>query len=183
MAPNIEVDGEVLSAIEERGLGLAQARGSAIGITANDVLRSILELDPKKQQNSRKRPAPNPLLTSTPGPRPSSVNPKVQLLIESLIYKLENEIGPIEFKRDSTGRWIAHPENFFTIKVQDSRAMNLSITIYGRPDQLSKPHDIEIKADRPSYSRFSLQSDEHIESAVQIIINAWALKVNPWTDN
>ena len=181
MAPNIEVDGEVLSAIEGRGLGLAQARGSAIGITTNDVLRHILELDPKTPP--RMPTAPRPAQTATQSPRPFSHNPHVQALINGLIDKLEAEIGTVSFKRDSTGRWISHPNNFFTIKVQDSREMNLSITIYGRPDRLSKSQKIEIKPDRPSYSRFSLQSEQDIEAAVKIIIEAWELKVNPWSDD
>ena len=183
MAPNIEVDGEVLSAIEERGLALAQARGSAIGITANDVLRSILELGPRKEQDSRKRTPRRPAQTGTPGLRPFSLNPKVQSLIEGLIYELETQIGPLDFKRDSTGRWVANPENFFTIKVQDSRTMDLAITVYGRPGRLSHSEEIEIKPDRPSYSRFNLRSEKDIDAAAKIIIEAWELKVNPWSDD
>ena len=59
------------------------------------------------------------------------------------------------------------PDNFWYVIVQP-RAQGLSITVRGAPHRFA-PSSIEVKDDRPGYTRFALRHPKEVEEALRII--------------
>lgn len=59
------------------------------------------------------------------------------------------------------------PDNFWYVIVQP-RVQSLSITVRGIPERFL-PSSLEVKVDRPGYSRFTLKAPEQIQEALRII--------------
>ena len=78
-----------------------------------------------------------------------------------------------------SGKWVASPNNFVAIKVQDKRKRNLAITVYGNPGKFNGiRHNLVIKPDRSSWSRFSVDRCDQLPSAIQVIRHAYQLSTN-----
>ena len=76
----------------------------------------------------------------------------------------------------SNRKWVANP-NVVTIIVQEPRAHSLRITVYGRPKEFEdiKP-SLDIKDDMSGYSRFVLNSESQLPSALKVIQRSYKLK-------
>ena len=129
----------------------------------NEVLRVILDITKKgtdvKNDNY-----------------PSSRNPEVQSLLDGLrdtIFSISK--NGMEFYGKNK-RWVANP-NVVTITVQDARAHNLRVTVYGRPCEFEemKP-SLDIKDDMAGYSRFIINSEGQLSSATKVIQHSYKLK-------
>jgi len=95
--------------------------------------------------------------------------PRLKLLAKELADYVRQlaPSGYLEFAPDSK-RWVERPHNFVTIKVQP-RARSVAITIAGRPDQHVRYPDIDLKQDRGSYARFTVERTEQLSSAKRLI--------------
>jgi hypothetical protein len=69
------------------------------------------------------------------------------------------------------GKFVESPKNFWTVKIQP-RDVSLAMTVKGRPETFAKTRSIELKDDRPGYSRFKLIKKEQLSEAVDIIKQA-----------
>lgn len=69
-------------------------------------------------------------------------------------------------------RYVERPINFWTTEVQRTISQ-IKITLYGRPHDFSIPSDVQIKDDRPGYSAFKLSSPNQLESAAELVKQAW----------
>lgn len=58
------------------------------------------------------------------------------------------------------------PDNFWYVIVQP-QAQALSITVRGRPDRFTS--SLELKEDRPGYTRFKVASPDHVQEAMKVI--------------
>ena len=73
-------------------------------------------------------------------------------------------------------RWVANP-NTVTITVQDARVHNLRISVYGRPHEFEGiKSSLEIQNDMSGYSRFILNSESQLPSAIKVIQHSYKLK-------
>jgi len=68
-----------------------------------------------------------------------------------------------------SGRYVAKPDNFWTVRIQQPRANNLQLTVRGDPNHFVVPDDIDLKKDRPGYSRFVISHSDQIPGALSII--------------
>jgi hypothetical protein len=68
-------------------------------------------------------------------------------------------------------RYVETPDNFWTVKPQTKRAHSLAITVRGEPRRFL-PSSLRIVADRPGYSRFTVDSDSQVDEAVAVISRA-----------
>lgn len=71
-------------------------------------------------------------------------------------------------ERSESGRFIETPDNFWTVKIQP-RDRSLAITVRGRPGQLPSPSGLELKPDRPTYSRFKIEREDQIPAAIEVL--------------
>ena len=70
-------------------------------------------------------------------------------------------------------KWVNHPANFLAITIQN-RDQSLAISIRGEPDaHMNTP--IDLRRDRPGYSRFKVSQKDEISRAVALIRGAWRL--------
>lgn len=70
-----------------------------------------------------------------------------------------------------SGKYVESPKNFWTVKIQP-RDVSLAVTVKGRPDTFINTKSIELKNDRPGYSRFKLVKKDQLTDAVNIIKQA-----------
>jgi len=70
-----------------------------------------------------------------------------------------------------SGKFVEKPDNYWTVKIQP-RDKSLAITVRGEPDKFSVTDQIELKRDRPGYSRFKIRNTNQILSAISIIRQA-----------
>ena len=160
MSAVIRVDDGVLNELKRRAVEL-----NMVFNTPNEVLKIILDL-----------------ATTTPEPTeltfPLSPNPNVQKLIDGIRCTVLNlSTNGLVFHKKSE-RWVASPINFVAIKVQDKRKSGLAITIYGDPSKfIDIPQDLKVKPDRSSYSRFNIDREDQLNSAITMIKQAYKLKV------
>ena len=74
-------------------------------------------------------------------------------------------------------RWIPNLDNFVAIRVQDSRSMNVCITVWGLPEGFqSTAPNLVLKKDRTNYSRFNVDRPDQVEGAVAVIKRAYRIK-------
>lgn len=171
MAPVIRIDDDVMKELKRRAVELDMVFSSV-----NDVLKKVLEID-NDNGSSQRNPTEQNVPHNTNATYPSSTNHHVQKLIDGIrpvIFSLSQD--GLRFYPTS-GIWLAKP-NFVAIRVQDSRASNLRIIIYGHPSDFEGiGNNLDIKADRNSYSRFTLNTEGQIKSALDVIRHAHALHV------
>src|SRR5262245_6931572 len=65
-------------------------------------------------------------------------------------------------------KWVNDPENFVAITIQP-RDRSLAIHVKGNPSDFDAP-SLEIKDDRPSYSRFKLGHPDQLNDAIQVVL-------------
>jgi hypothetical protein len=65
-------------------------------------------------------------------------------------------------------KWVNDPENFVAITIQP-RDRSLAIHVKGNPGDFDAP-SLDIKADRPSYSRFKLGHPDQLNDAIQVVL-------------
>jgi len=162
MVKQITLDDDVYLELVHRAI-----ESNMVLCSANDVLRVLLNMsNPDKNVNSENFP--------------SSEVSEVQRLLDGLreiIFTISKNGMQYHSK---TKRWVADP-NTVTITVQDSRARNLRITVYGRPHEfyelLSGTNmSLDIKPDMSGYSRFVLISENQLPYAVKVIQHSYNLK-------
>ena len=135
--------------------------------SANDVLRVILNV--KKQETE-----------VNSDNYPSSKVPEIQGLLNGLRDTIFS-ISKNGMKYHSNNkRWIADP-NTVTVTVQDARARNLRITVYGRPNEFKDifggvKSELEIKDDMAGFSRFVLNNESQLPFAVKVIRHSYNIK-------
>lgn len=154
MPPVIRIDDDVMNEIKRRAVEY-----NMVFSTPNDVLKRSLGLE--KTVNSQSPPSKESA--------PRSKNPKIQKLIDGLLPTIHSlSDGLRHYSRSD--RWVTYPDNFATIKVQDARVDNLSITVRGKPNKFDEfNHVLSIKADRPSYSRFNIDREDQLAAAIAVI--------------
>ena len=157
MGTQVILDDEVRNELINRAIELDMVFSSV-----NEVLRVILNMNKKEADvNSN---------------YPSSRIHRVQSLLDGLkdtIFSISKN-GMKYYSKNR--RWVAIP-NVVTITKQDARANNLRITVYGRPNEFEglKP-SLEIKEDMSGYSRFLLNSESQLPSAIKVIQHSYKLK-------
>ena len=154
MGKKVTLDDDVFMEIAGRAFALGMVFGSI-----NDVLREILNMGKKDVNNY-----------------PSSKVEQVQYYLNALrspIFKFSKN-GMVYHGK--TRKWVANP-NFVTITVQDARAKNLRITVYGKPEEFeSIKGSLKIEDDMASYSRFLIESAEQLIPAVNVVRHSYKLK-------
>ena len=65
-------------------------------------------------------------------------------------------------------KWVNDPENFVAITIQP-RDRSLAIHVKGNPGDFDAP-SLDIKEDRPSYSRFKLEHPNQLNEAIQVVL-------------
>ena len=127
----------------------------------NDALRGQLKMTGRATAASRDN-------------YPTSRVIKVQKLLEGLRDTAFSISGDGLERKGK--KWVANP-NVVTITVQDARARNLRITVYGRPDEfVGIKGSIEIKPDMSGYSRFIIDSESQLPLAKKVIEHSYKLK-------
>jgi len=180
--PTIRVSQQTYDLLQLWTVQLAVKRGSVDGLN-NEV--AILDLLQGKGLSSPSPTAGASAVSSLSGSplngtsatRPQSSVPEVQYLIDGILSGVESNLGPVTLTPTASGRWVSQPKNFFTIKVQDARNRDLAVTVYGEPHEfLNLAASINIKIDRPSYSRFNVKDQRQIEEAVNVICASDSLR-------
>ena len=106
---------------------------------------------------------------------PSSIVPEIQNLLDGLKDTIFS-ISKAGMQLHSNRKWVANP-NTVTITVQDARARNLRITVYGRPNEFDDIKQLlEIQDDMASFSRFLLNDASQLPSAIKVIQYSYNLK-------
>ena len=75
--------------------------------------------------------------------------------------------NPGDLSRGKRHNFSNTPDNFWYVIVQPT-SQSLSITVRGKPDQF-RPTSLEVKDDRPGYTRFKLRDPAEIDAALAII--------------
>ncbi|MFC1984095.1 hypothetical protein ACFLVO_03695 [Chloroflexota bacterium] len=157
MSKQITLEDDVVFELMSRGLELDMAFSSA-----SEILRVILGMSTKT--------------TDTNANYPSSHVSVVQKLLDGLrdtIFSVsKNGMRLYGINK----RWVATP-NIVTITVQDARAHNLRVTVYGRPSEFEDiKSSLDIKNDMAGYSRFVINSENELPSAIKVIQHSYELK-------
>jgi len=74
-------------------------------------------------------------------------------------------------EKSKSGKYIARPDNFFTLKIQP-RDQSIAITVRGTPDRFTSVSNIEIKDDQAGYSRFKVRKSNEVMEGINIIEQA-----------
>lgn len=70
-------------------------------------------------------------------------------------------------------RYVERPDNFWTIEPHYKRVRSFTITLRGEPKHFEPSrHHIEVKRDRPGYSRFKLTDPSDLDEALRLILTA-----------
>jgi hypothetical protein len=67
-------------------------------------------------------------------------------------------------------KWVNGPRNFVAITIQP-RDRSLAVHVKGNPDEFVAP-SLDIRPDRPSYSRFKLERHDQLSDAIQVVLSA-----------
>ena len=158
MGTQVTLDDDVRNELIKRAIELDMVFRSV-----NEVLRVILNMTRKGADVNSDN-------------YPSSKVHKIQSLLDGLrdtIFSISKDGMKYHSK---SRRWVANP-NVVTITVQDARAHNLRITVYGRPNEFEgiKP-SLEIKDDMASFSRFVLNNESQLPSAIKVIHHSYEIK-------
>ena len=173
MAPVIRIDDDVMERLKQRAIELR-----LVFSTPNEVLRVVLGAGngiSSEAGNSLPVGTENPggtqcvVYNDTPNTDtsgPSSKDAALQRLLGEVVSTIREIAGDTVYfeKQEKSGVWMAQPNNFMTIRVQEARKRDLCITVYGNLEDFEDLETVfEIKRDRGSYSRFNLSSDDEIE--------------------
>ncbi|MFC1992059.1 hypothetical protein ACFLVC_05005 [Chloroflexota bacterium] len=128
----------------------------------NEVLRVILDIVPKR-------------VDVNGGNYPSSKFDTTQNLLDGIrdtIFSISKD----GMKLHKNRKWVASP-NVVTIIVQEPRAHNLRITVYGRPEEFGElEQNLDMQPDMNGYSRFVINSESQLPLAKQVIKHSYKLK-------
>jgi hypothetical protein len=165
MSKQVMLEDDVLNKLKNRAVQLDMVFSSL-----NDVLRVILNMTEQIEVVHSDCTLPISITNY-----PSSKIPKVQGLLNNLKETIF-DISKNGLKKHSNKRWVADP-NIVTITVQEARARNLRITVYGRPDEFESIKPLfAIKDDMSGYSRFKLDNESQLPSAIKVINHSFDLK-------
>lgn len=78
------------------------------------------------------------------------------------------QIFPGYFIKSKNGRYVNQPDNFWTIKIQPND-QSFAITVRGKSSEFSNIDNIKILDDRPGFSRFKIEDNRQLDSAIKII--------------
>jgi hypothetical protein len=67
-------------------------------------------------------------------------------------------------------KWVNYPDNFLAMTIQ-TRDGSFAIHVKGRPEDFDAP-TLELKPDRPGYSRFKLQRPDQLEDTIKVILES-----------
>ena len=164
MTSTIRIDEQVMEELMKRAVDLGM-----LFPTPNEVLREILGLSKGEIFPSR------PGLSTASEEKdfhlryPSSKVLGIQQILDAMQPAL-TVLSTNGFYYDTTGKWVAYPDNFVTIRTQEARKKDIAITMYGKPlDFEGLQSSLQIKGDRPSYSRFNISSLDQIPEALSLI--------------
>ena len=153
MTPAIRIDEDVMKKLQAYAVSM-----DMVFRTPNEVLRRMLGIDEKPAKTTKGKLE-----------RALSNNPKVHQLLTELLNRVTNEFGTISFDLSRSGKWISKPSNFMTYKAQNYKG-NVALTVYGLPESFRGiGGSLEIKKDRDSYSRFSVNEEGQISAAIRVI--------------
>jgi hypothetical protein len=173
MGKQVKIDNDVFRELIDRAIdkkaektllvwALDSGKFSNSEVNLNEVLRDFLGMSNKKEDVNNNYP--------------SSKDDKVQLLLNGLRDAIFNISKNGMRYYGKHRRWVADP-NIVTITVQDTRAQNLRITVYGRPNEFGNiAKSLEIKEDMAGYSRFVLNSESQLPPAIKVIKRSYELK-------
>jgi len=151
---DVTLDDDVYMEIARRAFDLGMVFASI-----NEALREILNMGKKDLDNY-----------------PRSEVEQVQFYLNALknpIFRFSKN-GMVYHGKSK--KWVAEP-NIVTIKVQDTRAKNLRITVYGKPEEFeSMRGSLKIERDMAGYSRFLIDGAEMLIPAVNVIKHSYKLK-------
>jgi hypothetical protein len=90
-------------------------------------------------------------------------------IAERLMRSIRDE-HPGELREGQARKWVNFPENFLAITIQP-RDQSLAVHVKGNPTDFAAP-TLEIRTDRPSYSRFKLQRESQLRDALRTILSS-----------
>jgi hypothetical protein len=173
MGKQLMVDEDVFKALITKALdedlakalvmwGLESGRFSSSEFDLNGVMREFLRLDSKIADSNNNYPR--------------SKDGNIQGLLDGLkdtIFSISKD-GMVFHEKSR--RWVANP-NIVTITVQDARAKNIRITVYGRPNDFASMRDaLKLEDDMASFSRFLINSTDQLPLAIKVIEHSYELK-------
>jgi hypothetical protein len=97
--------------------------------------------------------------------------PGLASLGERLLSEVRRDNPSNDLNSKESGKYVEGPDNYWTVKIQP-RDQSLSITVRGRPQDFEAHSNIEIKGDRPGYSRFKIYNEKQLNAGIQIIKQA-----------
>jgi hypothetical protein len=83
------------------------------------------------------------------------------------LFSLVRQLYPGDLKRGKLMNFSNTPDNFWYVIVQP-QMQALSITVRGGPERF-QPSTLELKPDRPGYTRFKLQASKDTPEVLRII--------------
>jgi hypothetical protein len=92
-----------------------------------------------------------------------------------LLDQVREVVGGELASREGGQVWVNEPGREWTIKYQP-RKRDFLVRVYGSPAQHEAAPPLDLKPDRPSYSRFYLGSEADLEAAVRLITRASELR-------
>ena len=93
------------------------------------------------------------------------------LEISTLLLKGIRESYAGDLECNEKRRFTQRPDNFWAVRIQP-RDKSLSITVHGLPNKFPDFKGIDLKVDRPPYSRFKLKGKEQLDAALALILQA-----------
>jgi len=161
MGTQVTLDQDVVFALVEKSIEL-----NMVFSPVNEVLRTILGITKERTDINSDN-------------YPSSKFNKTQSLLDGLrdtIFSISKD----GMKLHNNRKWVANP-NVVTIIVQEPRAHNLRITVYGRPTEFDDIFGgvkslLDIKDDMSGYSRFVLKDESQLPYTIKVIQHSYKLK-------
>lgn len=99
----------------------------------------------------------------------SELSPETAQAAKWLLTEIRSE-SPGYLEKGKRKNFSNRPDNFWYVIVQP-RANNLSITVRGKPEFFGE-RELELKQDRPGYSRFYVSNMDEAKKALKIILES-----------
>lgn len=90
-------------------------------------------------------------------------------MVERILNEVRREF-PGTLNEGKHRKWVNYPENFLAITLQN-RDQSFAVYVKGAPESFQTP-SLDIKQDRPGYSRFKLRDPRQLEDAIQTILSS-----------
>ena len=149
MGTQVLLDDDVRNEIVKRAIKLEM-----VFSPVNDVLRAILGLTKEEKSG---------------GAYPRSGDAKVSGLLEGLKGTVMS-VSPGGMRLGTNGRRWVSDSNVVTVTVQEARAHNLRITVFGRREEFAEMKgSLDIRDDMAGYSRFVVDNESQLPSAIKVI--------------